>query len=38
MTLLAPRLQDETGLPVLTSPRLGIEFTKRVLDAVHEEA
>lgn len=32
MTRLAPRLQQETGLPVLTSPRLGIEYAKRVLD------
>lgn len=32
MTRLAHRLQTETGLPVLTSPRLGIEYTKRVLD------
>ncbi len=32
MTRLAPRLQQETGLPVLTSPRLGIEYARRVLD------
>ena len=32
MTRLAPRLQSETGLPVLSSPRLGIEYAKRVLD------
>jgi Asp/Glu/hydantoin racemase len=32
MTRLAPRLQTETGLTVLTSPRLGIEYTRRVLD------
>lgn len=32
MTRLAPRLQAETGLPVLTSPRLGIEHARRVLD------
>ena len=32
MTQLAPRLQQETGLPVLSSPRLGIEYAKRVLD------
>jgi Asp/Glu/hydantoin racemase len=32
MTRLAPRLQQETRLPVLTSPRLGIEYTRRVLD------
>lgn len=34
MTRLAPRLQDETGLPVLSSPRLAIEYTKRVLDGL----
>jgi len=32
MTRLAPHLETETGLSVLTSPRLGIEYTKRVLD------
>lgn len=32
MTRLAPRLQQETGLPVLSSPRLGIEYAKTVLD------
>ena len=32
MTRLVPRLQAETGLPILTSPRLGIEYTRRVLD------
>lgn len=32
MTRLAPRLEQETGLAVLTSPRLGIEYAKRVLD------
>jgi Asp/Glu/hydantoin racemase len=32
MTRLAPRLQQETGLPVLSSPQLGIEYAKRVLD------
>lgn len=31
MTRLAPRLTRETGLPVLTSPRLGIELLKEVL-------
>ncbi len=36
MTRLAPRLEQETGLPVLTSPRLAIEYTKRVLDMVPE--
>ena len=32
MTRLAPRLHQETNLPVLTSPRLAIEYTKQVLD------
>jgi Asp/Glu/hydantoin racemase len=32
MTRLAPRMSEITGLKVLTSPRLGIEYTKRVLD------
>jgi len=32
MTRLAPAVAQATGLPVLTSPRLAIEFTKRVLD------
>ena len=32
MTRLAPCLQAETGLPVLTSPRLGIEHARRMLD------
>jgi hypothetical protein len=32
MTPLGQRLEEETGLPVLTSPWLGIEYTKRVLD------
>ncbi len=36
MTRLAPRLGQETGLPVLTSPRLAIEYTKRVLDMLPE--
>lgn len=31
MTRLAPRLTQETGLRVLTSPRLAIEYTRRVL-------
>jgi len=34
MTRLAPRLESETGLSVLTSPRLGIEYTKRMLDSL----
>jgi Asp/Glu/hydantoin racemase len=38
MTRLAPRLEQETGLPVLTSPRLAIEYTKRVLDMLPERA
>lgn len=36
MTRLAPRLNQETGLPVLSSPRLAIEYTKRVLDGLPE--
>jgi Asp/Glu/hydantoin racemase len=31
MTRLAPRLQAETGLPVLSSPRLAIEYARQVL-------
>ena len=31
MTRLAPRLAQETGLPVWTSPRLGVEHLKQVL-------
>jgi Asp/Glu/hydantoin racemase len=31
MTRLVPRLEDETGLPVLSSPRLGIEYANRVI-------
>lgn len=34
LTRLAPAVQDATGLPVLTSPRLAIEYTKRVLDGL----
>lgn len=34
MTRLAPRLSAETGLRVLSSPRLAIEYTKQVLDAL----
>jgi Asp/Glu/hydantoin racemase len=34
MTRLAPRLERETGLPVLTSLRLGIEYVRRVLDSL----
>jgi Asp/Glu/hydantoin racemase len=34
MTRLAPRLQTETGLTVLSSPRLAIEYTKSVLDGL----
>lgn len=32
MTRLAPRIQEETGLTVLTSPRLAIEYTAQVLE------
>jgi Asp/Glu/hydantoin racemase len=38
MTRLAPRLNEETGLPVLSSPRLAIEYTKRVLDMQPEHS
>lgn len=31
MTRLAPRISGETGLPVLSSPRLAIEYTAQVL-------
>ena len=34
MARLAPRLADETGVPVLSSPRLGVERLKQVLDAL----
>lgn len=34
MTRLAPRLMDETGLRVLTSPRLAIEHTRRTLEQI----
>jgi len=33
MARLAPRLSDETGLPVLSSPRLGVELLKTVLES-----
>jgi Asp/Glu/hydantoin racemase len=33
MARLAPRLMSETGVPVLTSPRLAVERLKAVLDA-----
>lgn len=36
MTRLAPRVEAETGRPVLTSPRLAVEYTKRVLDGLRE--
>jgi len=32
MARLAPRITVEIGLPVLTSPRLGVEYLKRVLE------
>jgi Asp/Glu/hydantoin racemase len=38
MTRLAPRTQEETGLPVLTSPRLGIEYVKRLLDSMDSKS
>ena len=34
MTRLAPSVEDVTGLKVLTSPRLAIEYTKSVLDEI----
>ena len=34
MTRLAPAVQKATGRPVLTSPRLAIEYTRRVLDGL----
>ena len=37
MTRLAPRLKEETSLEVLTSPRLGVEYVKQVLQT-HPEA
>jgi len=36
MTRLVPNLSDATGLSVLSSPRLAIEYTKRLLDALPE--
>lgn len=37
MTRLAPAVSEATARPVLTSPRLAIEYTKRVLDALREQ-
>lgn len=37
MTRLAPLLVRETGLEVLTSPRSGVEYVRRMLDAVREK-
>lgn len=34
MTRLAPAVQEAVGRPVLTSPRLAIEYTRRVLDGL----
>lgn len=34
MTRLAPAVEQATSRPVLTSPRLAIEYTKRVLDSL----
>jgi Asp/Glu/hydantoin racemase len=36
MTRLVPRLQEETGLPVLSSPRLGIEYANQILNGLQE--
>ena len=33
MTRLAPRLEEETGLEVLSSPRLGVEYVRQVLQS-----
>ena len=38
MTRLVSRLEAETGLPILTCPRLAIEHSKRVLDQVPPRA
>ncbi len=38
MTRLAPRTQEETGRPVLTSPQLGIEYVTRLLDSMERES
>ena len=37
MTRLAPTVEKVAGLQVLTSPRLAIEYTKSVLDAIAEQ-
>lgn len=37
MTRLAPRMEQETRLPVLTSPRLAVERAKQVLDGLAEK-
>lgn len=37
MTRLAPTVEEVTRLQVLTSPRLAIEYTKSVLDAIAEQ-
>lgn len=34
MARLAPRVEEATGLRVLTSPRLALEYTKKVLDGL----
>ena len=36
MTRLAPTLAKETGLEILTSPRLGIEYVKQALETAQE--
>jgi Asp/Glu/hydantoin racemase len=38
MTRLAPAVQEATGLRVLTSPRLAIKYTKKVLDNLSRPA
>lgn len=38
MTRLAPRVEELTHRPVLTSPRLGIEYVKQVLDSLDRDS
>ena len=38
MTRLAPTVESATGLQVLTSPRLAIEYAKSVLDGIAPKA
>jgi hypothetical protein len=34
LTRLVPVVEQATGLPVLSSPRLAIEYTKKILDSL----